>query len=189
MYVVSGCNGSGKTTASYTALPELFACSQFVNSDEFAKGLSPFRPEDASVTASRMMVMKIKYLMGLRSDFAVETTLATRSLRKIILAARELGYHVTVLYFWLDSKERAIARVRDRVSTGGHNIPDNVIRRRYLMGLQYFFDTYSPICDRWVLADNSQTPFEVVAEGSDHLISIKDNEKFRLIRKLVHPDE
>lgn len=183
MYVVSGCNGSGKTTASYTALPELFACSQFVNSDEFAKGLSPFRPEDASVTASRMMVMKIKYLMGLRSDFAVETTLATRSLRKIILAARELGYHVTVLYFWLDSKERAIARVRDRVSNGGHNIPEEVIRRRYDKGLKYFFDDYRFIADRWILADNSEPPFSVVAQGWKDSMIVRDNLKYERIKE------
>ena len=67
----------------------------------------------------------------------------------IIQKAQDLGYKVTILYFWLNSPELAIQRVRDRVSTGGHNIPENVIRRRYLMGLQYFFDTYSPICDRW----------------------------------------
>ncbi len=189
LYIISGCNGSGKTTASYTLLPDMLECREFVNSDEFAKSLSPFDPSAASITASRYMLRKINYLLERKADFSIETTLATRSLVGIIQKAQDLGYKVTILYFWLNSPELAIQRVRDRVSTGGHNIPENVIRRRYLMGLQYFFDTYSPICDRWVLADNSQTPFEVVAEGSDHLISIKDNEKFRLIRKLVHPDE
>ena len=189
LYIISGCNGSGKTTASYTLLPDMLECREFVNSDEFAKSLSPFDPSAASITASRYMLKKINYLLERKADFSIETTLATRSLVGIIQKAQDLGYKVTILYFWLNSPELAIQRVRDRVSTGGHNIPENVIRRRYLMGLQYFFDTYSPICDRWVLADNSQTPFEEVAEGSDHLISIKDNEKFRLIRKLVHPDE
>ena len=82
MYVISGCNGSGKTTASYALLPEMLGCTEYVNSDEFAKSLSPFDPSAASVSASRYMLMKIHYLMGKLSDFGVETTLATRSLLK-----------------------------------------------------------------------------------------------------------
>ncbi len=133
--------------------------------------------------------MKINYLLGRFEDFSIETTLATRSLVKIIEEAHSLGYEVTILYFWLTSPELAIQRVKDRVASGGHNIPDNVVRRRYVMGLQYFFDTYIPICDRWILADNSKSPFTVVAEGTGNLTYIKDNEKFKQIRRIVHPNE
>lgn len=189
LYIISGCNGSGKTTASYTLLPDLLGYREFVNSDEFAKSLSPFDPSAVSITASRYMLMKINYLLGRLEDFSIETTLATRSLVKIIDEAHSIGYEVTVLYFWLNSPELAIQRVKDRVATGGHNIPDNVVRRRYVMGLQYFFDTYIPICDKWILADNSKSPFTVVAEGSRQITYIKDNEKFKLIREIVHPDE
>lgn len=189
LYIISGCNGSGKTTASYTLLPDLLDCREFVNSDEFAKSLSPFDPAAASVTASRYMLMKINYLLDRRADFCVETTLATRSLMKIVEQAHGLGYEVTVLYFWLSSPELAIQRVHDRVAAGGHNIPDHVVRRRYVMGLQYFFDTYIPVIDRWVLADNSRSPFTVVAEGSKQVMYIKDNEKFHLIWSIAHPDE
>lgn len=189
LYIISGCNGSGKTTASYTLLPDLLECRQFVNSDEFAKSLSPFDPSAASVTASRYMLMKINYLLGRFEDFAIETTLATRSLLKIIKQAQSVGYEVQILYFWLNSPEMAIQRVRDRVAAGGHNIPDNVVRRRYVMGLQYFFDTYSPICDKWILADNSKSPFTIVAEGTKKLKYIKDNEKYRLIWDIAHPNE
>ncbi|HAZ74483.1 MAG TPA: zeta toxin [Rikenellaceae bacterium] len=189
LYIISGCNGSGKTTASYTLLPDLLGYREFVNSDEFAKSLSPFDPSAASITASRYMLMKINYLLGRFEDFSIETTLATRSLVKIIEEAHSLGYEVTILYFWLTSPELAIQRVKDRVASGGHNIPDNVVRRRYVMGLQYFFDTYIPICDRWILADNSKSPFTVVAEGTGNLTYIKDNEKFKQIRRIVHPNE
>lgn len=189
LYIISGCNGSGKTTASYTLLPDLLECTQFVNSDEFAKSLSPFDPTSASITASRYMLMKINYLLGRYEDFAIETTLATRSLLKIIEEAQSMGYEVHILYFWLNSPELAIKRVKDRVASGGHNIPDNVVRRRYVMGLQYFFDTYSPICDKWTLADNSKSPFSIVAEGTRKLKYIKDNEKFRLIWNIAHPNE
>lgn len=189
MYILSGCNGSGKTTASYTLLPDLFDCREFVNSDEFAKSLSPFDPSVASVSASRLMLMKIDYMLEHEKDFSIETTLATRSLVNIIQEAQSKGYQVTILYLWLNSPDLAVKRVQDRVDTGGHNIPENVIRRRYVMGLQYFFDTYIPLCDRWILADNSSSPFTVVAEGTKQLILIKDNEKYRLIRDIVHPND
>ena len=189
LYIISGCNGSGKTTASYTLLPDFLNCREFVNSDEFAKSLSPFNPSSASVTASRYMLMKINYLLERREDFAVETTLATRSLIKIVREAQGMGYEVTVLYFWLSSPEMAIQRVHDRVLTGGHNIPDPVVRRRYVMGLQYFFESYIPVIDSWILADNSKPPFTIVAEGSKDLIYIKDSEKYQLIWNIAHPNE
>lgn len=189
MYIISGCNGSGKTTASYTLLPELLDCREFVNSDEFAKSLSPFDPSAASISASRYMLMKINYLLERNDDFCVETTLATRSLLGIIERARSRGYNITLLYFWLNSTDIAVKRVKARVKAGGHNIPKDVIVRRYHMGLQYLFKTYLDACDRWILADNSKTPFKVVAEGSKDMIFIKDNKKYQKIRKLALEDE
>lgn len=179
LYIISGCNGAGKTTASYSMLPEMLECSEFVNSDEFAKSLSPFHPENASIQASRYMLLKIRYLLKKRSDFAVETTLATRTLLKTVRMAQDAGYSVTLLYFWLNSPELAIERVKARVETGGHNIPEETIRRRYKVGIDYFFHHYAPICDRWILADNSQAPFRVIAEGSrKDVVNIKDPETF-----------
>ena len=189
LYIISGCNGAGKTTASYTLLPELLDCREFVNSDEFAKSLSPFDPSAASVSASRYMLMRIKYLLSKSADFSIETTLATRSLLVIINDARKAGYTVTLLYLWLNSPELAIARVRDRVESGGHNIPDDVVRRRYKMGLSYLFNTYMPIVDRWVLADNSKSPFTVVAEGTQEMSTVKDEEKFKTIRRIIEDGE
>ena len=184
LYIISGCNGAGKTTASYTLLPEMLECSQFVNSDEFAKGLAPFSPERASIKASRYMVMKIRYLFQRKEDFAIETTLATRTLLNTIRQARDEGYTVTLLYFWLNSPDLAVARVKARVEAGGHNIPEETVRRRYSMGLRYFFEDYAPICDRWILADNSITPFRVIAEGCrDEIMNIRDNDTYRLIRR------
>ena len=189
MYIISGCNGSGKTTASYTLLPEMLECSQFVNSDEFAKSLSPFNPSEASVSASRYMLQKIYYLLESHLDFCVETTLATRSLLGIINEAMSRGYTINILYFWLKSPEMAIQRVKNRVAAGGHNIPEHVIRRRYYMGLNYFFETYAPICEHWLLIDNSTDPFTIVAEGNPECANIKDKEKFDIIHSLAYPDE
>jgi len=188
MYILSGCNRAGKTTASYALLPELLECREFVNSDEFAKSLSPFDPSAASVSASRYMLAKINFLMERRADFSVETTLATRSLVNIIKKAKEQGYAVTLLYFWLATPDMAIERVKNRVEAGGHNIPEDVIRRRYKMGIQYLFRTYIPICDRWVIADNTKPPFVVVAEGNNSGTYIKNSEKFATICKISNEE-
>lgn len=184
LYILAGCNGSGKTTASYSVLPELLNCSQFVNSDEFAKGLSPSDPSAASISASRYMLSKVHYLLLRGEDFSIETTLATRSLMGIIRQAKKQEYRVSVIYFWLNSPELAIRRVKNRVDAGGHNIPEDVIRRRYRMGIQYLFETYIPLSDRWVIADNSKSPFVVVAEGDGDNVIIRDEDKYRIIRNI-----
>ena len=161
-------------------------CSEFVNSDEFAKGLSPFNPEKASIQASRYMIMKIRYLLKRQQDFGIETTLATRTLLKTIRMAQNAGYTVTLLYFWLNSPDLAVERVAARVGTGGHDIPEETIRRRYRVGIDYFFHDYAPICERWILADNSQIPFRVIAEGSrNDIINIRDEETYEQIRKMA----
>lgn len=186
LYIISGCNGAGKTTASYSLLPEMLNCTQFVNSDEFAKGLSPFHPEKASIQASRYMLMKFKYLLERQQDFAIETTLATRTLLKMAQKAQRAGYTVTLLYFWLNSPELAVERVRARVEAGGHDIPEETIRRRYQVGIDYFFHYYAPMCERWILADNSQIPFRVIAQGTkDEVISINDEATYTKIRNMA----
>jgi predicted ABC-type ATPase len=100
--------------------------------------------------------------------------------------AQNAGYTVTLLYFWLNSPELAIERVRARVEAGGHDIPEETVRRRYQVGIDYFFHYYSPICERWILADNSQIPFRVIAEGSkSEILTIKDEETFKKIREIA----
>ncbi|MBE6215927.1 MAG: zeta toxin [Bacteroidales bacterium] len=186
LYIISGCNGAGKTTASYSLLPEMLDCKEFVNSDEFAKGLSPFDPSKASIQASRYMLLKIRYLLKRGQDFAVETTLATRTLLKTAKMAQSAGYTVTLLYFWLNSPDLAVERVRARVEAGGHNIPEETIRRRYNTGIYYFFNLYAPICERWILADNSQIPFRVIAEGSrNDVINIRDEQTYAKIKAIA----
>ena len=185
LYIISGPNGSGKTTASYSILPELLDCTEFVNSDEFAKHLSPFAPEGAYITASRMMLKKVSYLFDRREDFCIETTLATRALLKIARSAQAKGYFVTVLYLWLNNPDIAVQRVAARVQAGGHDIPEETIRRRYQMGLNYLFHKYMQTCDKWILADNSAPPFDIIAEGSKKGLVIRDMERYNIIRGMV----
>ena len=185
LYIISGPNGSGKTTASYSVLPELLDCSEFVNSDEFAKHLSPFAPESAYITASRLMLRKVQYLFDRREDFCIETTLATRALLKMTRSAQEKGYYVTVLYFWLRSPDIAVERVAARVKAGGHDIPEETIRRRYRMGLNYLFHSYMQTCDKWILADNSDPPYKTIASGSKKGITVHDLKKYREIKESI----
>lgn len=182
LFIISGCNGSGKTTASYALLPEMLECREFVNSDEFAKSLAPFNPSSAYVAASRYMLFKMRRLLERREDFGIETTLATRYLLKIIKDAQKDGYYVTIIYFWLDSPDLAVARVKARVASGGHNIKEETIRRRYHVGLHYLFRDFMPICDRWILAANSVAPFTIVAESSEDGLIVRDPEKFSKIK-------
>ncbi len=160
LYIIAGCNGAGKTTASYTLLPEMLKCKEFVNSDEIAKGLSPFNADSIAVAveASRIMYKRMKELIAAKETFAMETTLATRTVANLIKEAQKEGYYVTLLYFWLNTPELAIARVKERVAAGGHNVPENTIRRRYKAGIRNLFDLYLPICDYWMVTDNSMSP-------------------------------
>ena len=155
LYIIAGCNGAGKTTASYTVLPEMLGCKEFVNADEIAKGLSPFNPESVAIEAGRLMLQRMDDLLSEGEDFAFETTLATRSYVKFVEWTQAKGYFVTLLYFWLPTPEQAIERVATRVSEGGHNIPSDVIRRRYANGIRNLTTLYTPICDYWTIYDNS----------------------------------
>ena len=91
LYIIAGCNGAGKTTASYTVLPEMLDCREFVNADEIAKGLSPFNPESVAIDAGRLMLQRMDDLLIAGEDFAFETTLATRSYVKFIDQAHAMG--------------------------------------------------------------------------------------------------
>lgn len=155
LYIIAGCNGAGKTTASYTVLPEMLGCKEFVNADEIAKGLSPFNPESVAIEAGRLMLQRMDDLLAEGADFAFETTLATRSYVKFIEKAHAKGYYVTLLFFWLPTPEQAVERVATRVREGGHNIPSEVIRRRYANGIRNLTALYTPICDYWTIYNNS----------------------------------
>ncbi|HWR33354.1 MAG TPA: zeta toxin family protein, partial [Chitinophagaceae bacterium] len=153
--IIAGPKGAGKTTASYTLLPDMLDCREFVNADEIARGLSPFNPENMAFEAGRIMLQRIEQLINSKTTFAFETTLTTLSYAGMIKRCRESGYIIVMLFLWLSSPELAIERVRSRVAKGGHNIPEDVIRRRYSKGLKNFVDLFMLLCDEWMVADNS----------------------------------
>lgn len=183
LYIISGCNGAGKTTASFTILPEILDCKEFVNADEIAKGLSPFQPEKVSLEAGRIMLNRINELLSENENFAFETTLSTKSYKNKIVEAKEKGYIVTLLFFWLQSIELAKERVKIRVSEGGHNIPPEVIERRYIKGIKNLFDIYLPIIDGALIFDNSKGQHDLLAtQQIDGVMNIINQEKFSILK-------
>lgn len=135
LYIIAGPNGAGKTIAAYTFLPELLQVKQFVNADEIARGISPFDPESVSIQAGKVMLQRINQLLISEESFAIETTLTTIGYLRTIAYAQSKSYKVTLLFVWLSTAQTAIERVATRVAEGGHNIPVEIIARRYYKGI------------------------------------------------------
>tara|TARA_R110000868_G_C10763726_1_gene754141 strand:+ start:260 stop:847 length:588 start_codon:yes stop_codon:yes gene_type:complete len=184
LYIIAGCNGAGKTTASYTILPEIIECKEFVNADEIAKGLSPFQPEKVAFESGRIMINRIEELLKENESFAFETTLSTRSYKNKVLQSQKKGYTVTPLFFWLNNIELAKERVKTRVIEGGHKIPEDVIERRYLKGIYNLFDIYLPIIDYAMVFDNSFGKHELIAQKfTNEDLMVIDKIKFNKLKE------
>lgn len=185
IYIIAGCNGAGKTTASFTILPEILDCKEFVNADEIAKGLSPFQPEKVAFEAGRIMLERIETLLKSNENFAFETTLSTKTYKQKLIQAKANGFKVKLLFFWLPTIEMAINRVAVRVSEGGHNIPTDVITRRYSRGIENLFKIYITLCDDWAVFDNSDETPELIAEGINSETIITKDESWNLLKSKI----
>lgn len=162
--VIAGPNGAGKSTTAPAILKGALGVTEFVNADTIAAGLSAFNPEKAAFQAGRVMLERLRQLAADQEDFAFETTLASKSFAHWIQTLKLKGYTFHLFYLWLPSPEFAIARVVERVSMGGHNVPEDTIRRRYHTGLKNFFSIHQHLADTWRIYDNS-------APGSPRLLS------------------
>jgi predicted ABC-type ATPase len=183
LYIIGGCYGAEKTTASFTILPDIINCKEFVNADEIAKGLSPFQPETVAFEAERIMLTRINDLLKNKQTFSFETTLATKSYKSKILEAKKNGYTVTLLYFWLDNIDLAKERVKVRVSEGGHHIEPEIIERRYKKGIINLFDIYLPVVNGCLVFDNSFGEQELIAKKNVlEQIHIFNKNKFNSIK-------
>ncbi|MDR2840311.1 MAG: zeta toxin family protein [Paludibacter sp.] len=183
LYIIAGCNGAGKTTASYTILPEILSCKEFVNADEIARGLSPFQAEKAAIEAGKIMLERIDELLNKRISFAFETTMATKSFSKTITRAHEAGYSVSILFFWLQTVDLAKQRVKKRVEEGGHNIDEDVIERRYTSGIKNLFKIYFPIADTVLIFDNSEGKHELIFKKTNQdEIAVLNKDKYEQLK-------
>ena len=180
LFIIAGPNGAGKTTAAKTILPETLAIKEFVNADEIARGLSPFNPDGVSFEAGRIMLKRIQQLITEKKDFAIETTLSLKSYMRLIKDVQQKDYIVTLLFLWLNNADIAKFRVAKRVAEGGHNIPLDVIHRRYLRGLQNL-KGYISIVDAWFVYDNSRGEYELIAKKSGETKEIINFETWQRI--------
>ena len=167
--VIAGPNGAGKSTLAPFLLRDTFGVLEYVNADPIALGLSAFDSASMSFEAGRIVVARLRDLAKSRKSFAFETTLASRFYAPWVKRLRESGYRFHLVFLWLSSIELAIERVEERVRSGGHSIPDEVIRRRYDRGIANFFNFYQPLADTWAAYDNSGsgTPLLVSAGGEN----------------------
>jgi len=165
--IIAGPNGAGKTTFAREFLPQEGDCPTFVNADLIAEGLSPFHPDVAAIRSGRVMLSEINRHARAGRSFAFETTLSGRRYVKRIRSWRAEGYRVTLLFLSLPTPEDAIARVRERVEKGGHDVPEVVIRRRFASGWSNFSRIYRKEVDEWSWYDNSGRGPVLIESGSE----------------------
>lgn len=163
--IIAGPNGSGKTTFAIEFLPNEAGCPTFINADLIAAGLSPFSPGAAAIRAGKLMLEEIKAHLVKGISFAFETTLSGRGYARMIPEWQAAGYRVKLIFLSLPSVEMAMDRVAARVAQGGHNVPGNVIKRRFQSGLSNFHTIYKPLVNAWILYDNSQNAPILMGKG------------------------
>jgi predicted ABC-type ATPase len=180
LFIIAGCNGAGKTTAAYNLLPEVFDTTEFINADEIARGINPKNVDAAAFAAGKIMLQKIDNLIKEKKNFAFETTLSGLTYLKIIEQAKQEGFIITMVFVYLESYQIAQERVAYRVSKGGHNIPTDVIKRRYFKGLKNF-TRYASIADDWYLLDNSKPQYNIIAKSISGQKEIINFDVFKMI--------
>ena len=170
LFIIGGPNGAGKTTTALSVFPRL-GITEFVNADAIAAGLSPLNPEGQARAAGRLMLERLDELSRAGENFALETTLASRSFAPFARECQERGYTFNLIYVWVEDADLAVRRVATRVRAGGHNIPEEIIRRRYGRGLSNFFQLYIPLADTWTAIDNTQAESQTIARGGREILT------------------
>ena len=164
IFVIAGINGAGKTTIATRLLPNFLNITEFLNTDEIAKGLSPFNPSGAQIAAGRIFLKRLEEMIKQKRSFAFETTLAGKGYLKTLKDCKARGYTIHILYVWITSPTLAIQRVKARVRQGGHFVESDIIKRRYGRGLANFIQLYFPLADEVLVYDNT-TMHSDIADG------------------------
>ena len=183
LFVIAGPNGSGKTTFALRFLPQEAQGCRFVNVDLIAAGLSPFNPDEVATGAGRIFLQRIHELAAGRVDFGFETTLSGRTYAALLTDLRKSGYRITLFFLWLPSVSLALKRIAERVGRGGHDVPAQVVRRRFARGVHNLFHVYKALCDVIIIFDNSQDLPRMVAGMNGPHIEITDHVTYARIRE------
>jgi predicted ABC-type ATPase len=166
--MIAGPNGAGKTTMTLEFIADRSILYEFINADEIARGLAPLNPESVALTASKLMIRRLKELLDINKSFAFESTASGTNYVKHLKAAKSKGYEINLTFLWLASPDQAVKRVAQRVKQGGHFVPEETIIRRYYAGLKNLLTCYLPIADTANVLDNSSE------ESSKRLITRKN---------------
>ncbi len=182
--IFAGPNGAGKSTHADAILAAL-GIETFVNADYIARGLSGRNTDAVAFEAGRIMLKRLRQLSEAKADFAFESTLSSRTFATFLNALKRQGYVVAIYYFSLANAQLAIRRVKLRVALGGHDVPPDVVRRRFGRSLNNFFNLYAPVADEWTLFDNSTSPFaRTVAAKLDNQLTVTETATWHKLQKL-----
>ena len=183
--IFAGPNGAGKSTHADAILTAL-GIEIFVNADYIARGLSGRNTDTVNFEAGRIMLKRLRQLADAREDFAFESTLSSRTFAPFLRNLKAQGYSVAIYYFALSNSQLAVRRVKLRVALGGHHVPSDVVKRRFVRSFSNFFTLYSPIADEWTLFDNSASASaEQVAFQSKNQLQITDQKVWQKLQKQV----
>lgn len=183
LYIIAGPNGSGKTTFAKRFLPKHADCTHFINADLIAQGLSPFSPVVAAMKAGRLVLKEIEEMSAKGISFAFETTLSGKTYLSLLNRLKNKGYRVHLFFLWIPNSSLALERIKDRVASGGHDVPAVDVHRRFRRSIDNFFKVYEPLLDTWMLYDNSGSEPYLVAEKIGGKLSIKDDDLYGKISK------
>ena len=188
--VLAGSNGAGKTTASRAVLRDVFQIGTFVNADFIAQGLNGFDPDTVALQAGRLMLQRLHELAAEEQSFAFETTLSGKTYAPWLRSLQNAGYRVSLLYYWLESPDLAVARVAARVRRGGHHVPEATIRQRWTRSVENLFQLYLPLADDWSLFNNTHDgePRLIAMGHGDVDVEVYDPASWNLITKAANYD-
>jgi len=182
VYIIAGPNGSGKTTFARKFLLTYAHCPNFVNADLIAQGLSPFSPAAAAIRSGRLVLEEIHGFARKEADFGFETTLSGKSYVNLLKALKRQGYKLHLFFLWVPGPELAVARIKERVAEGGHNVPAQDVRRRFGRSIVNFFALYEPLLDSWMFFNNAGAVPTLIAKRKNGQAGVIDKELFQRIK-------
>lgn len=181
VYVIAGPNGAGKTTFARKFLPDYVKCPNFVNADLIAQGLSPFSPRSAAIKAGKLVLGQIYEFAENGVSFAFESTLAGKLYVNLFKELKVKGYELHLFFLWIPDSRLAIARIKDRVTEGGHYVPTEDIKRRFDRSIHNFFKLYRLLLNKWMFFDNSDIKPSLIAKKNNGGIDVVSKELFQKI--------